>query len=94
MLLTLLRQDPELHHLMVTAAKATFDLHIPNEPLLVGEYKVQQSTSPSWLLYDLAEGVITNALQEPPGLLMSCCVVPPADIRVLGTPHEDQGLRT
>ena len=35
---------------MVTAAKAAFDLHIPNEPLLVGEYEVQQSTSPRWLL--------------------------------------------
>ncbi|KAK4810789.1 LOW QUALITY PROTEIN: hypothetical protein QYF61_008761, partial [Mycteria americana] len=27
-------QDPELHHFMVTAAKAAFDLRIPNNPLL------------------------------------------------------------
>ncbi|PKU36808.1 hypothetical protein llap_12888 [Limosa lapponica baueri] len=29
-------EDPELHHLMVSSAKADFDLHIPNEPLFVG----------------------------------------------------------
>ncbi|GAB0209337.1 hypothetical protein GRJ2_003399400 [Grus japonensis] len=39
-------QDPELYHLMVTAAKAAFDLHIYNELFLVCEYEVQQSTSP------------------------------------------------
>lgn len=38
-------QDPE-HHLMVTAAKATFGLHIPHEPFLGGEYEIQKSTSP------------------------------------------------
>ncbi|KAK4811055.1 hypothetical protein QYF61_016341 [Mycteria americana] len=27
-------QDPQLHHLMVTAAMAAFDLHIPNDPFL------------------------------------------------------------
>ncbi|KAK4806246.1 hypothetical protein QYF61_013390 [Mycteria americana] len=73
-------EDPELHHLMVTAAKAAFDLHIPNEPLLVGEQEVQQSTSPHWLLCHLGEEVVIDALQELPGLLMPCSVVPPADI--------------
>jgi len=42
--------DLELHHFMATAAKAAFDLHIPHQPLLVGEYKVQHNTSPHWHL--------------------------------------------
>ncbi|KAK4832847.1 hypothetical protein QYF61_025867 [Mycteria americana] len=29
-------KDPELHHFMVTAAKAALELHIPHQPLLVG----------------------------------------------------------
>lgn len=37
-------QDPELHHLMVTAAMSAFDIHNPNKPL-VGAYEVQQNTS-------------------------------------------------
>ncbi|GAB0184060.1 hypothetical protein GRJ2_000871300 [Grus japonensis] len=84
-------QDPELQHLMVTAAKAAFDLHVLSELLLAVEYEVQQSTTPHWLLYQLEEKVIINALQESPGLLMSCCVVPPADIRMVEVPHEDKG---
>ncbi|PKU43982.1 hypothetical protein llap_5701 [Limosa lapponica baueri] len=59
-------QNSELHHLMVTAAKAAFDLHIPSEPLLFGEYEIQQSTSPHWFLYHLEEEAIINALQELP----------------------------
>lgn len=42
-------------HLMVMAAKASFDLHIPSESLLAGEYEVQQSTFPQWLLYESEE---------------------------------------
>ncbi|KAK4832223.1 hypothetical protein QYF61_021070 [Mycteria americana] len=72
-------KDLELHHFMVTAAKAALELHIPSEPLLVGENKVQHSTSPRWLLYHLEKEVIINAFQEPPGLLIPCCVVCPTD---------------
>ncbi|KAK4810517.1 hypothetical protein QYF61_004480 [Mycteria americana] len=36
-------EDSELHHLMVTAAKAAFDLHIPNEPLLLFYYGITES---------------------------------------------------
>ncbi|KAK4807192.1 hypothetical protein QYF61_024312 [Mycteria americana] len=86
------RVDPELHHLMVTAAKAAFDLHIPDEPLLVGEYEVQQTPSPRQLLYHLGQEVVVDAVQEPPGLLMPFCVDPPADVRVVEGPHEDKGL--
>jgi len=35
---------------------------------------------------------IINAVQEPPGLLMLCCVAPPTDIGVVDVLHEDQGL--
>jgi len=41
-------KDPELHHFMVTAAKAALELHIPHQPLLVGENKVQHSPSTTW----------------------------------------------
>ncbi|KAK4832092.1 hypothetical protein QYF61_020707 [Mycteria americana] len=85
-------KDLELHHFMVTAAKAALELHIAHQPLLVGENKVQHSTSPHWLLYHLEKEVIINTFQAPPGLLMPCCVVPPTDIRVVEVPHEDQGL--
>ncbi|GAB0179597.1 cAMP-dependent protein kinase inhibitor alpha [Grus japonensis] len=37
-------QDLELHHSMVTAAKAAFDLHILNEPLLVADIGVTEVT--------------------------------------------------
>ncbi|XP_072710958.1 uncharacterized protein [Ciconia boyciana] len=87
-------KDLELHHFMVTAAKAVPELHIPHQPLLVGENKVQHSTSPCWLLYHLEKEVIINTFQEPPRLLMPSCVVPPTDIGVVEIPHEDQGLRT
>lgn len=59
-------QDPELHHFTATAAKVAFDLHIPSESLLVGEYEIEQSASPCWLLYHLDKKVLINALQEPP----------------------------
>lgn len=72
-------REPELHPLTVTAAKAAFDLRIPNKPLLVGRSEVQQSTSPRWPLYRLGEEVVADALQEPPRLLMPRCVVPPAN---------------
>ena len=87
-------QDPELHYLLVTAAKAVFDLHIPIEPLLVGEYELQQSFSSHWLLCRLEEEVIINALQVPRGLLVSCCVVLAADNRGVEVPYEGQGLQT
>jgi len=67
---------------MVTAAKAALDFHIPHQPLLVGENKVQHRTSPCGLLSHLEEEFVTNAVQEPPGLLVPCCVVPPTDVRV------------
>ncbi|KAK4826033.1 hypothetical protein QYF61_003854 [Mycteria americana] len=63
-------------------------------PLLIGENKVQHSTSPHWLLYHLEKEVTLNAFQEPLGLLMPCCVVvvPPTNIKAVEVPHEDQGL--
>ncbi|CAM9299861.1 unnamed protein product [Bubo scandiacus] len=75
---------------MITAAKAALEPHTPHQLLLVDENKVQHSTSPHWLLYDLAKEVVINTFQEPPGLLVPCCVVSPTDIRVAEVPHEDQ----
>ncbi|KAK4828307.1 LOW QUALITY PROTEIN: hypothetical protein QYF61_025319 [Mycteria americana] len=62
-------KDLELHHFMVTASKAALELHIPHQPLIFGENKVQHSTSPHWLLYHLEKKVIIYAFQEPPGCL-------------------------
>ncbi|KAK4826701.1 hypothetical protein QYF61_010916 [Mycteria americana] len=75
-------KDLKLHHFMVIAAKAALELHIPHQPLLVGENKVQHSTSPRWFLYHLEKEGIISTFQEPHRLLMPCCVVPPTDIRV------------
>ncbi|KAK4829762.1 hypothetical protein QYF61_006486 [Mycteria americana] len=78
-------KDLEHRRLMVTAAKAALELHIPHQPLLVGENKVQHSTSPLWFLYHLEKEFIINAFEEPPRLLMlcwTCCVVPLTDIGV------------
>lgn len=61
---------------MVPVIKAAFDLHIPNEPLLVDEYEVQQNTSPHQLFYHLEQEVIMNVLQESSRLILSCCVIP------------------
>ncbi|KAK4827704.1 hypothetical protein QYF61_020982 [Mycteria americana] len=58
--------NPELCHLMVTAAKAAFNLRISNEPFLVCESEIQQSTSPHWLLYHLGQEVVIDSLQELP----------------------------
>ncbi|GAB0209008.1 hypothetical protein GRJ2_003366500 [Grus japonensis] len=77
---------------MVTAAKAALDLHIPYQALLIGEKKVQHGTSPRGLLYHLEEKDVINTFQEPPGLLVFCCIAPPADVRVVEVPHKDQGL--
>ena len=35
---------------------------------------------------------VTNAFQEPPGLLVPCCVVAPADVAVVKVLHEELGL--
>ncbi|GAB0180562.1 hypothetical protein GRJ2_000521500 [Grus japonensis] len=50
---------------MITAAKAALEFHIPHQPLLVGENKVQYGICPCWLLCHLEKEVI-NAFQEPP----------------------------
>ncbi|KAK4824031.1 hypothetical protein QYF61_009622 [Mycteria americana] len=85
-------KDIELHHFMVTTAKAALEIHFPHQPLFVGENTLQNSMSPRWLLYHLEKEVIINTFQEPHGLLMPCCVVPPTDIGVVEVPHEDHGL--
>ena len=82
----------ELYHFWVTAAKAALELHIPHQPLLVGENKVQHRTSRRGLLYHLEEEVVLNAFQEPPGLPVCYCVVPSTGVGVVEVPHEDQGF--
>lgn len=78
-----------MHHFVVAVAKAVLELHIPH---LVGENEVQHSTSAHLLLYHLETESVINSVQEPPGLLMPCCVVPLIDIGVVEVPREDQGL--
>jgi len=75
---------------MVTAAKAPFELHIPQK--LVGESRVQHSSSPHGLLCHLEKEVLICTVQEPDGFLMPCCVAPPTDMGVVEVLHEDQGL--
>lgn len=77
---------------MVIAAKAVLDLCIPSEPLLVGKPEFPQSTSPRWLLYSLCQEVTISALQEPPGLLLSTGIVPPANSGMVEVLPEIQGL--
>lgn len=50
--------DPELQDLMAGASKAAFGLRIFNEPFVVDEYVVQQSTSSCWFLYHLGQKII------------------------------------
>jgi len=40
----------------------------------------------------LEKEVIISIIQEPPALLMPCCVVPPTDTGVGEVPHEGQSL--
>lgn len=68
---------------MVTAAKAVLEIHIPHQPLLVGGNEVQHSTSPRWLLHRLEKKGSTKTFQEPLGLPVPCCAVPPTDTGVV-----------
>ena len=56
--------------------KAAFERHVPHHALVVGENKVQHSTSPPWLLCHLEKDITINALQEPAGLLMPAVLSP------------------
>ncbi|PKU39025.1 obscurihypothetical protein [Limosa lapponica baueri] len=84
--------DLELHQLTVTTAKAALELHVPHQPLLIGQDKIRNGTSPCLFLYHLKKEVIINVLQEPAGLLMPCCAVPPTDTKLVEVAHEDQDL--
>lgn len=84
-------QNPELHHFMVIAAKAAFELHVPTSPSLLKRAKLRRAPLVHWLLYHLEKEFIVNALQESPGLIMPYCV-PPTDSRVIGVPQKNQGL--
>ncbi|KAK4832975.1 hypothetical protein QYF61_026801 [Mycteria americana] len=57
-------KDLERHHFVVPAVKAALELHIPHQPLLVGENKVQHSTSPCCLLCHLEKEVIIGVPEE------------------------------
>lgn len=66
---------------MATAARAALDPQagVSRAPLLAP--------------LSLEEEFITNPLQEPPGLLLTCSVIPPTGIRVVQVSHEEQGLK-
>ena len=90
--LVLSSQGPELHHLMVTAAKPALNIHVLKQFFLVCNYQIQQSISLRRLFNHLCQEVDISALQKPPGLLAPCHVAPPGGTVVVQTPHEDQGL--
>ena len=85
---------PALRILNSTVSRSlqSLELHVPHQPLLAGENKLQHSTSPHGLVYHLEKEVITKAFQEPPGLLMPCYAVLATDIGGVEVPHEDQGF--
>ena len=59
---------------MVTAAKAAFDLHTLNKPVLVSEYEIQQSTSPHGVLWCLGS-VLCSAAAGREGRLGPYCAM-------------------
>ena len=75
-------KGPELCHLMVTAAKAAPDLHVPDWLFLVSKCDAQNSIFASWLLDHLHWDVVINAFQKFSGLFMSHYIIPSAAIRV------------
>lgn len=44
-------------------------------------------------LYHLRQEVFINALQEPLGFLMSCCVASPGNTKIVEVLQEHQGLQ-
>lgn len=78
--LVLFSQASEPHHLLVTSVKAASDFNIPKDFIFVCNYVAQQTTLPHQLLKHLCEEVSTNAFQKPPGFLVPCSAVLPADI--------------
>lgn len=75
-------QDSERCQLMVTAAKATPELHIPDWLFLVSKYEVLQGIFPCWLPDYLRWDVVINALQKFPGLFVLHYIGGSADTRI------------
>lgn len=69
----------------MSSAKADLDLHIPNESLLVGGYE-QQKISCYWLLSFMLSRNLLDCL-------LSCCLVPPADIGMVEVSQEVQACK-
>lgn len=55
--------DPELHHLMLPAGKATPSFHIPNQSVFVSTTHLPSLASPP-----AVSKVMVSALDEPPEL--------------------------
>jgi len=53
------------------------------QPVLPCKCEVQQTIFPAWLLSHLCQAVVIDLLQTLFGLLVPCCVAPPADNRVV-----------
>lgn len=90
----LCHKDLKLHHFTVTAAKGALKFHVPHQFLLDDGNKVKYRISTCWPLYHLEKEATINTFQEPPGLLMSYCVVSTTYTGEGEVPHKDQGLRT
>lgn len=54
---------------MVTSPKTGIDYHIPSQNFLICEELIQLCITPAWLTQYLC--IITDTLQESPGLFMS-----------------------
>lgn len=88
-------EDPDLHHLIFTAAKAAApNHHTPRKFFLVCKNQDQQSTSPSLTSWSPLLGSCHLWTQKPPGLLLPSYIVPPADKQVVEVLHWDLGYHT
>lgn len=82
-------EDLKLLDLLATAAKLALE---QLQLLPVDKHRVQHGISPCWLLSHLGKKVVVDTLMEPPELSVYSHVVPPACVRMVEVPHEDQGL--
>ena len=64
---------------MVTTALAVSNSDVTNQFSCVGEQKVQYCILPGGAVYYLAQEVILNTFQEPPGLPIAHCATFPSD---------------
>ena len=65
---------------------------VTNQFPLIGVQQVQHCIPPGGAVYYLAQEVILNTFQEPPGLPTACCATFPADVGVVEVLQQDKSL--